>query len=605
MGCAKDGAVCAMAVVTMACGCARMPAPPSSDAHINVQSLAPGPADASIPLPIEIPAAPSAVQLRTPSETYSVTVSNVKASELLFALAQDAKLNADIHPAIAGTVTLNAIEQTLPQLLTRIAKQVDLRWEMEGNNLTVMPDSPFLRSYRVDYVNMARDVSGSIAITTQLASSAVGASSATTGNTSSNNSLTKIENKAPNRFWATLEKNIKDLLHETDKVLPDGSSETVIEKGEQQTTTGLQTSINKTGTVTQRGTGEGSAIVQQDGTTVVRRTTFREAASVIVNAESGLVSVRATARQHEKVREFIDQIAVAARRQVLIEATVVEVQLSDNYQQGVNWSALAQGRAGFSIKQGPAGTLSAPPARFLELAYANASSDWGNISGTISLLESFGTVRVLSSPKISVLNNQTAVLKVVDNTVYFTIKADTTTNQTTSTTTYTTELHSVPIGFVMNVTPQISEHDSVLLNIRPSISRVIGTVNDPNPALKTANIASTIPVIRTREMESMLRVDSGNVAVMGGLMEDAQNDTEDGVPGLHRVPALGTLLQQRSESRSKTELVIFLRPVVIRDGSIERDYRSLRKYLPAKDFFPSDARKSDRSAPAQRIAIPS
>ncbi|HEX5392504.1 MAG TPA: pilus (MSHA type) biogenesis protein MshL [Rhodocyclaceae bacterium] len=580
------GVFTAILLAAIAVGCAPVPPSPSQGAHIT-QAPARATTSSSIPAHIEIPAAPPRPRQTAPAETYSVVVNNVKASDLLFALARDAKLNIDIHPGIAGTVTLNAIDQSLPQLLTRIAKQVDMRWELDASSLAIMPDSPFLRSYRVDYVNMSREMNGSVAVTTQI-TSAVGGTANTTGANASgngNNSLTKIENKAQNRFWATLEKNIKDLLHETDKLLPEGSSETVIEKGEQQTSTGLQTNISKAGTVTQSGNGGGTATTQQDGTTVVRRTTFREAASVIVNAESGAISVRATSRQHEKVREFIDQIVSSARRQVLIEATIVEVQLSNNYQQGISWSALALGRAGFQVKQAAAGNISAPPSHLLELTYANTESRFGNITSTINLLESFGTVRVLSSPKISVLNNQTAVLKVVDNSVYFTVKADTTTNQTTSTTTYTTELHSVPVGFVMNVTPQISEHDSVLLNIRPSISRIIGTVADPNPTLKAASITSSIPVIRTREMESVIRIDSGNIAVMGGLMEDVQNDQDDAVPGLHKIPGIGNLFQQRNDTRSKTELVIFLRPIVIHDAHLDGDYRQFRDQFPGKRPF--------------------
>lgn len=319
----------------------------------------------------------------------------------------------------------------------------------------------------------------------------------------------------------------------------------------------------------------------------MRRTNFREAASVIVNPESGIATIRATAKQHEKIQEFIDQVMSSARRQVLIEATIAEVRLYDNYQQGINWSALTLGRAGFTIKQGAAGALSAPTSSFLELGYSNNASRLGNISGTVKLLESFGDVRILSSPKLSVINNQTAVLKVVDNNVYFTIKADTTTNQTTSTTTYTTTLQSVPVGFVMNVTPQIGEQNTVLLNIRPSISRIVDYVDDPNPALKTAGVTSKIPVIRTREMESMIRIDSGNIAVMGGLMEDEQNKQNDGIPVLSRLPGLGGFFQQRNDTRSKTELIIFLRPFVIKEASLLGDFISLQENLPGSDFFTS------------------
>ncbi|MBS3936505.1 MAG: pilus (MSHA type) biogenesis protein MshL, partial [Sulfuritalea sp.] len=525
------------------------------------------------------------------TETYSVVVNNVRAQELLFALARDARLNVDIHPGIEGTVTLNAIDQTLQQILDRIAKQADIRWELDGPNLAVMPDTPFLRTYKVDYVNMSRETTGTVTVVTQIASTGVGATAAGGGASAmgGNNSLTRIENRAQNRFWETLERNIKDLLRETDKVLPEGSSETVVERQDEQATTG-------TGTPPPAGGGRGAAaptnlaaspnpaLLQQSGVTVTRRSTFREAAAVITNPETGIVSVRATARQHEKIQEFLDQVKSSARRQVLIEATIAEVTLAQNYQQGIDWSRMRANAlaTGLTLRQTNPTALGAG---LFEIGARHVSSSGGVFSATLKLLEDFGNVRVLSSPKMSVLNNQTAILKVVDNLAYFTIKADTTTNQTASTTTYTTNLHSVPVGLVMNVTPQISAQDVVLLNIRPSISKKFGVVVDPHPELQRLGIKNEIPVIRTREMESILRIENGNIAVMGGLMEDSVDSSNQAVPALAEIPILGNLFQNRSDTRRKTELVILLRPVVIRDASIQGDYAQYRDQLPGSDFF--------------------
>jgi MSHA biogenesis protein MshL len=265
----------------------------------------------------------------------------------------------------------------------------------------------------------------------------------------------------------------------------------------------------------------------------------------------------------------------------MIEATIAEVSLSDNYQQGIDWSLAPLGSKGFTLKQ----TGTSVASNIVQLAYNNVTSRFGSITAAVRLLDGFGTVKVLSSPKLSVLNNQTAVLKVVDNLVYFTVKADTTANQTTTTTTYTTNLNSVPVGLVMNVTPQISENDTVLLNIRPSISRKFAEVEDPNPALKLAGITSTVPVIRTREMESMIRVENGNIAVMGGLMEDGLENDDGAIPGISRIPILGSFFQNRNDTRRKTELVVFLRPVVVHNASLEGDFSSFRSRLPGKDFF--------------------
>ncbi len=576
----------------MLAGCGTRPIQPS-DKHIQQP---PSPAT-DIPQPLKRSIVLPPPKPMDKAETYSVIVTNVPAQEILFALARDAKINLDIHPGIQGTVTLNALDQTLPQILTRIARQIDMRYELDNGNLTVMPDAPFLKHYKIDYVNMARDSDSSIN-TNATVSSAVSTGGAATPS-GNNNSTISIKDVSRNRFWETLVQNIKDILHETDKILPEGSSETVVQQvsAASSTGTGMQSAGGKK--TAPKGGIENSPApisVQEGGTTVTRRSTFREAASVIANPENGIITVRATGKQHEKIQEFVDRIMANARRQVMIEATIAEVELSDHYQQGINWSAAHLGRAGFTLTQGVGGTLAAPAQNIFSLGYTNAASRLGNISILVKLLDTFGTVKVLSSPKLSVLNNQTAVLKVVDNNVYFTIKADTSQNQTQTTTTYTTTLNSVPVGFVMNVTPQISDSNEVILNVHPSVSRILSYVADPNPALKASatngfaqDIVSLIPVIRTREMESMLRIENGNIAVMGGLMEDSMTNTDDMVPGISNVPAIGEFFKNKDNLRAKKELVVFLRPVVIKEASIDGDFSAYRDTLPNQDFFKESA----------------
>lgn len=536
------------------------------------------------------------------AESYSVSVRNIAVQDLLFALARDAKINVDIHPGINGIVTINAIDQTLQQILTRIAKQVDMRWELDGPNLVVMQDSPFLRNYKVDYVNMSRDVSGTVSINTQIASTSTSASGGAASSGGGNNSSTSVKSSAQNNFWQSLEKNLKDILRESDKILPEGSSETVIERSDQQATTGTGAaggaSSSRAGNqTTSLAASPNPASLQQQGTTVVKRTTFREAASIIVNPEAGVVVVRATARQHEKVQEYLDLVLMNARRQVIIEATIAEVNLSDRYQQGINWQSLRSLRpgapqAGFSIAQNQtglpvpdpfaaaAGSFTAPtPFSFL----LNYVAPGMGISSTLSLLETFGKVKVLSSPKISVLNNQTAMLKVVNNVVYFLIKNDSTTTTTGTTNNFTSTPQSVSVGLVMSVTPQISENGSILLNVRPTISSLQGAgKTDPTPGLAVPNV---VPEIQTREMESMLRLSDGEVAVMGGLMEDRVNYTSNEIPGLGGLPGIGNFFRNRDDTSTKTELVIFLKPTIIRDPSINGDYRSFANQLPGKEFF--------------------
>jgi general secretion pathway protein D len=561
------GIAVALIAVTLA-GCGQKPIKPGA-LHIRADEER---VEGAIPPPVQIvPVLPQPKAVTRP-ETYSVVVNNVRAQELLFALARDARLNVDIHPDITGTVTLNAIDQTLPQLLTRIARQIDMRWEIDGQNLVVMRDTPFLRIYRVDYVNLARDARSVANLSTQVS----GATTTGTTTGAQNNSTAVVNSVSANKFWDTLVANLKEILQETDKVLPAGS-------------VAPAAAAPSTTAPAQPGGAQPAAAAA-----AVPSTAFREAASVIANPETGLLNVRATARQQEKVQEFLDHVMSNARRQVLIEATVAEVQLNNEYQRGIDWQrlrsgatttgvpAFGTGSSGAELAQRSAGT----PANITTNAFVFGGAITSlNFNFALKLLESFGDVRVLSSPKISVLNNQTAVLKVVDNLVYFTIQAQTTTSQTSSLTTFTTTLNSVPVGFILSLVPQISEADTVVLNLRPTISRKIGDVADPNPSLAAAGVTSLIPVIQTREMESVLRVQSGQVAVLGGLMQDSVTNIEDTVPGVRDLPGIGQLFSQRKDVNQKTELVIFLRPVVIKEASIDGDYASFRGQLPGSDFF--------------------
>ena len=587
----------ALALVSVA-GCGTRPlAQPES--HISAEQL-PSRATASIPQPVRTVPMPPPPEARDAEIRYSVVVANQPVRDVLLAMARETRVNFDMHPGIDGTVNLNAIDQTLKQILNRIARQVDLRWEMEGQTITVMPDTPFLRNYRVDYVNLARDVSETIGIATQIISGTVGAGAGAATGGGVNNSTLTVTGTSRHRFWETLERNIRDMLRETDKLLPEGSSETFVQNRGQTAVSSSQartTTQPRTGRTTT--TQSGTSTTAQPGETqsreatefVEQRLTFREAASVIVNPETGIVSVRATSRQHEKVRDFLEQVLGSSRRQVLIEATIVEVTLSDNYQSGVDWSALGLNGLGYSFRQnflGPdlPGTPLILNSSSFSVAYSNPNAAaGGSISSTVRLLDSFGKTRVLSSPRLMVLNNQTAMLKVVDNRVYFTIKADTVTNQTTAITTFTTTQNVIPVGFIMNVTPQISDGDMVTLNVRPTVTRIIDTVSDPNPSLAAAKVTSLIPVTQTREMESVLKVASGQTAILGGLMLDSFEGSRNGLPIASRIPLLGDLVSNRNDRAQKSELVIFIRPVVIRDASVDGDLAAYRRFLPDREFF--------------------
>ncbi|MFB9245161.1 secretin N-terminal domain-containing protein [Massilia antarctica] len=577
-------------------GACATPTLPGSPSHVT---QAP-PAAGRIPDPV-MHSAPLPPPKATPkAETYSVTVHKVPVQSLLFALARDARLNVDIHPGIEGAVTLNALDQTLPQLLTRIARQIDMRYEIDGTTLTVLPDTPVWRNYKVDYVNMARSTNSSVNIATQISTTGGGSSSPTltnangttsggaaaSGGSGNNNSTTSVTNRSENNFWGSLEKNIRDMLRDT--TLNDAPS--TISSAAPPAAPGAAAPGAAPANPNQPAPPAPQAVPDTvlaafNASSNERQ---RNAPSVIVNAEGGLLAVRATGRQHEKIQQFLDIVLGSAKRQVLIEATIIEVRLSDQYQQGINWSRL---HGGLTLTQKPVGSalpasgvaIGSTPGLF-SINYLNPTSALGNITTAIQLLESFGKVKVLSSPKISVLNNQTAMLKVVDNNVFFTIKVTPAVigvnGNVTTPATYESKLETVPVGFVMSVTPQIADSDEVTLNVRPTITRIVGYVTDPNPALAAEKVTSQVPVIQAREVESILKVYSGDISVLGGLMQDSVDNAKDAVPGAGVLPVIGNFFSYRNEKVSKTELVIFIRPVVVKNASVNGDYKDYRYLLP-------------------------
>lgn len=536
----------AMLLASIFAGCAsHIPEPHQpSTAHISVDEQASNVADNDIPKIVEQKAflpPPLPQPIEQDLERYTVVVNDVPVKELLFALARDASLNVDIDSDIEGFVTLNAVEQTLPQILERISRQAELRYELSGNNLYIAPDDPYFRTYKIDYVNIARETDGSISISTQIANTGTVDVTSTGGGGASgeNNSTTEVKSKTTNHFWATLAGNIAGIIGES---------------------------------------SSGSAGSGQLGSE-----------SVIVNAESGVIIVKATSRQHLDIQSFVDEVMQNAQRQVLIETTIVEVTLNDRFQAGVDWSALIGGNNIIQLGQTLLPSATGLATSFFEGTIQSDNTADADFRATLKLLNTFGDAKVLSSPKLMTLNNQTAVLKVVENEVYFTI--DSQISQSTSLggqnlQSIESEVHTIPVGLVMAVTPQINENMAVTLNVRPTISRIVDRVPDPAPQLIAAqfngtfpNVQSLIPVIAVREMESILKVNSGQVAILGGLMQDDYQRDVNSVPGLSDVPGVGNAFKQRDFQNSKSELIIFLRPTVIRNASLTGDLAPYRKYL--------------------------
>ncbi len=603
-------AVCTVLTLALA-GCYKRSVLQQSEGHINTPSAAPSVADVPAPARTSnfVPAPKPAVK----APTYTVVVSEVPVKELLFALARDTKQNIDIHPGLQGLVSLNAINETLPGILDRISKQVNMRFKIDGQTVIVSPDTPYMKTYKVNYVNMTRETTSEIGVTGQIqggSSSGGGAGGGAGGGSNKNASSTIVKTVSNNNFWESLRDNVRAILTSTRKQYM--TAEPRAERAE-AVRAQREERLQQAEAVARAGQGApqlfNSVFGAQTGAAAAP-TANDILNDIVVNAVAGTVSVQATEKQHALIQQHIDSITQVAQRQVLIEATIAEVTLSDAYQGGIDWSRLASS-GGLNLTQTlTTGVANAFSSGALTIGYTNSTSQIGNISTSIKLLQQFGNTRVLSSPKLMALNNQTALLKIVDNIVYFNIDATTTTAANVGTnTTFTTTALTIPIGMVMSMTPQVNDNGQVSLSVRPTVTRLNGFANDPNPSLCSAAIAASnggkcltnpVPQVQTREMESVLQLVSGQTAVLGGLMQENTSYARNAIPGAGNPANTGILSEifsMRNDSASKSELVIFLRATVINNPSLEsEELKFFERLLPRQSEAPNDQQNQKTGA---------
>jgi len=557
------------------------------------------------------------LQSASPTLLINLVVHDAPVQEVLLAIARESGLNVDVHPGLRGKVSLNAIQQSVPSILARMSHQLDMYYEWSNGVWLITPDMPVIRSYKLNYVNISRDTTAYIGVASEINSAGRAAAGAAGGGGAaatitaqggnSNSSRTAVTSQSRYHLWESVVENIQALLEETDKAST--ARDEVLE------------SVALPAQVSEAARNESQAPEVSPASGAVAFEKIKQAhvrwhaSRLIANPETGILTIRASQSQQAQVKSYLESVMQVAARQVLIEATIVEVELSKSFQMGIDWSRLSASaqQRGWQVAQ----SLGNDAAQFNRaagswesnnsknalgqnngsvawmLGYFNPLSRLGNLSASVTLLEQFGKTRVLSSPKLMVLNNQTAILKVVDNLVYFTIQSQisqSSSNSGSNLQAVTTTANTVPVGLVMAVTAQINSHQRVNLNVRPTVSKVLRYIEDPNPQLGSGStrIVSSIPEIQVREMESVLNIASGNIAVLGGLMQEDQREFTDRVPGVSRLPVLGQAFIGKNQAAKKTELIVFLRPTVIRHADVRSgDLQSFQPLLP--DALPADA----------------
>lgn len=454
--------------------------------------------------------------------------------DVLFEMARDAKVNVQIDPRVKGGVIFTAHDQPFREVLRRLCDMAGLRAIEDGDFVRIELDEPYQQTYALDYLSLSRKTTSQTAIATNVFDTNVtgttgsnnGNSGATGATASENNSTARVDGASEADFWQEVDKSLKQIIasngHKANK--------------------------------------DSSAVP----------------AGYTVDRQSGIVTVFGDSLQQAAVDTYFKQLRKKAYAQVLIDARIIEVELDDNYKSGINWRTLTHSSINAATQFGPA-AVGAPftSATTATNGVFTGSLSTGDFAGIINLVNTFGTTRVLSSPRLTVLNNQTAVLKVATNQVYFVTQAQFTTvtnangASVTTTPVFTSTPHTVPVGLVMTVQPAIDvDSGKVTMTLRPTISRIVGEANDPSISLNAAeanvatSVQSQIPVLAVREMDSVIRLHSGEVAVMGGLMQDSSINQDEGIPKLDTLPVIGDLAKSRNNQATTTELVILLRATI-------------------------------------------
>ena len=531
------------------------------------------------------------------ADTYDVLVENVSIRTVLTSLADQAQVNLDVDPFLDGPVNLSAYDQTLTEILERLSRQLPIRYERIGETLVVLRDTYYTKQYYLHYPDLTRT------FTTTLD----GAIS-TTGSGSLGSSSISADKEGSGSVWEDLEEAISEVL------------------------ANLDFSAEQAGTSTPAGEDEDLAVEELGVETLAERVAEPSGVTSFVFAlpDAGLLIVFGNSKQQEIASDIIEKVSTSSRRQVLLQATVVEIALNNQYQQGIDWSVFnsasdsakliqSASRSSGSVLSGVSideltqyreyvSTFTTDDTEINNLVrgfaldsnpyrpptsaaggFFSGTFSVGDVSAAVSLLDKFGDTRVISSPRISTLNGQGAILKVVTDQIYF--STEVLRERDTSglvTETITVEEETVPVGFVVSVYPQIGEDGTIILAMRPSISRVVGTAAQPTVGTVNAVRSSGVPIISVKELETLMMINDGQTAVMGGLIEDQILDANSSIPGVADIPGIGNLFKNKDERTTRVEYVIFVSAKIVTNPSIYGDYSDYRDLLPSETTLRRD-----------------
>lgn len=482
-----------------------------------------GTAPGALPADISSQLLPPLSSSQQQDERFDVDASGIPAASFFAALVEGTRYNVVVHPGVTSNISLRLGDVTVPEVMDIAADLYGLDITRNGRLFRVAADEVQTRLFPIDYLHFKRKGGSETRVSSgQVSSARSNNSSGSSDNTGSGETRnlvgTTISTQTESDFW----QDIQNAL---------------------------------------------AMIVGRDG------------GQVVVNPGAGLVMVRAGSEDLRMVEDYLRRTELIMQRQVVLEAKILEVTLNEGYQQGISWADVqsSAGRANYFTSQSLGGqALRSPDIGGLFSATVSA----GDFTGLIQLLGEQGNVQILSSPRISTINNQKAVIKVGTDEFFVTdIDFDDNNSAVTATDSTSTSVELTPFfsGISLDVTPQISEDGAITLHVHPSVSEVA----DQEKIITIGERDVTLPLARStvRETDSVIRAESGQIVVIGGLIQSSSEDDNATVPFFSEIPLLGELFKQRRFESRKSELVILLRPVVANASQMQADVRASRERM--------------------------
>jgi MSHA biogenesis protein MshL len=468
-----------------------------------------------------------------------ISATSVAAKDFFTAIVQGSTYSIAIHPEVNGSISLNLTDVTLTEVLAVVEDIYGFDIRRNGNVIQVYPAGIRTETIPLNYLFLKRFGTSSTSINSggvsendQNSSSNSSNSSSNSSNSSNNsgnnsqngNSGINISTKNESDFWTELKETLTIFV----------------------------------------GTENGR--------------------SVIISPQAGLVTVRGLPTEITAVKKFINDTETHLHRQVIIEAKIMEVTLNDEYQQGVHWNEVLGSLGSTDFTFSTSGNIAGNNISGNIGGATSMSFSGADFSGVIDLLQTQGNVQVLSSPRITATNNQKAVIKVGEDEYFVTDVSSTTTTGTSTTTTPKVELTPFFSGIALDVTPQIDKDGNVILHVHPSVT----LTEEQSKVIQIGDEELILPLAqsRVRESDTIIRAKSGEIVVIGGLIETYQTDQESKTPLLGDIPLLGGLFKSVSQVTQKRELVILLKPVVIGQDTWKTQLQEARSLL--KKWFPEE-----------------